>query len=344
LQHPPEGVRRRTNLKNNKPKKTQAPSARSAADARRATTGSSAHARNSGCAAPAGATAPPKSRRLSKDQATQLRAIEAEFPQELRELLPKYRPEVIRDTMLAALAANTPRSRTGVQVGARVARRWYAWGFSAKADSASGGEGLKSVVGALVAMLKETDCSHPRCEDGTVIDTDEPCQDCARRTTDRRAAHRAGNVVPAQRFGGTPTPMWECSQCGAPGSGAPPEQGVCKACRAEAAAAEEAVAALQIRWNREHEAAERAGWLNLLEEAYAERRQRECEQAECEQAEADEAACAQAASELAYAQETARLRAQVAAQNPELVPYAQLCPDRDEHTPSPTPPMVVDAR
>jgi len=323
LQAPAEGVGSKTNINKNNSKNTDAaPSARSAADARRASTGSSARAREGGSAASSGAKAPKKSRRLSSYEAKEIRAIEAAYPSELRALLPKYRPDVVRDAMLDALALGTPYCRTGEELGARVDRRWYTWHLAREADTTTGGKGLKSPVGALVTMLRHTDCPNPRCEDGTVIETGERCKACVQRKAERRAAHRAGRAagktVPAARSDKKAEPMWECVDCRAPSRGRASEDGLCRECRTEAAAAAQVVAATRARWAQERDEAERAGWLKLLEEAYAEHERREAERAQV-----NAVARAQAEHAQTEAEERARLRAQVAEEHPYLLQYSQ---------------------
>lgn len=254
---------------------------------------------------------------MSKYEADAIKAVEAAYPADLRALMPKYRPAVVRDAILDALALGTPSCRTGEELARRVDRRWYTWGFARKADTAAGGEGIKSAVGALVSLLRHTDCPNERCEDGTVIDTAEPCEPCAQRKADRRAARKA-KTVPAQRSGAPAEPWWQCAECRDPAKGTAPDDGLCVTCRTEVRAAVDAVAALEARWTREREETERAGWAALLDEAYALH-----EEFEAERLEREERARAAAERKRLEAEETARLRAQLAAENPEMAQYAQ---------------------
>src|SRR5690606_24515097 len=136
-------------LENRTPKKTikkktkeqehQAPSARSAPDGARSAPdagGSTSGSRDSilsGSAAPSDADAPQKqsatstksqvskgsSKRMSRKQAEAVRAVEASWPEALAQLLPQYRPPVLRDAILGALDARTPD-----QLKLRIERRW----------------------------------------------------------------------------------------------------------------------------------------------------------------------------------------------------------------------------
>lgn len=112
--------------------------------------------------------------------------------------------------------------------------------------------------------------------------------------------------------------MWECVDCRAPSRGRASEDGLCRECRTEAAAAAQVVAATRARWAQERDEAERAGWLKLLEEAYAEHERREAERAQV-----NAVARAQAEHAQTEAEERARLRAQVAEEHPYLLQYSQ---------------------
>ncbi|MFI8944773.1 helix-turn-helix domain-containing protein [Streptomyces syringium] len=211
---------------------TTAPSARSANDGRRPSTGSSARGRG-GSAASGGAKAPGKSSsaskakgsvRMSRAQAAAVKTVEDAFPAELAAVLPRYRPAVLRDAIVDAL-----RGRTADQLAERIDRRWYTWGFAAKAD---GGDGLERPVGVAVRLVGDGDCADARCEDGVSVDTGAACPRCAERRQDRSHG-RGGPHVPAQPGPGPARPR--CADCEVPfaPTAVVPEDGVCAECRAE---------------------------------------------------------------------------------------------------------------
>jgi hypothetical protein len=242
---PPKGVEQDEEKQDQEQQDKRAPSARSAGDGRRPPTGSRPRA-NGGEAASNSATAPLGSTggpgrgsgRMSRAEAVRVRAVEDAFPDILRELLPRYRPAVLRDSILAALAWRSPD-----QLAERVNRRWVEWGFATKANVAMGGEGLDSPVGVAVKLVGDGDCRAARCEDGVDIDTGRPCPRCDERRLDRRA-HR--ETLPAQKGSpGAGRPQrWECTEstCRAPGKGPRPPDGLCASCRT---AAQEAATAMQ---------------------------------------------------------------------------------------------------
>ncbi|MFG2775315.1 hypothetical protein [Streptomyces sp. NPDC048350] len=216
----------------------RAPAARRVADGRRPSTGSSARG-TGGNAAPGGAEAPRKSSgsgmknkatvRMTTEQAAAVRLVEAAFPTELRSALPQYRPPVLRDAILDAL-----RWRSAVQLAERVDRRWFAWGFARKADTAAGGEGLSSPVGVAVKLVGDGDCRAARCEDGVDLDTGLACPRCEERLAERK---RRGTVrriadVPRQHpvHQELPIAVAHCEDCGV-GMIWETEDGLCAPCR-----------------------------------------------------------------------------------------------------------------
>ncbi|MFI5688428.1 hypothetical protein [Streptomyces sp. NPDC051636] len=303
---PPKGVEQDEGKQDQEQQEMRAPSARSAGDGRRPPTGSKPRA-NGGGAASNSATTPRRSTgaggpgrasgRMSRAEAAQVRAVEDAFPEALRELLPRYRPAVLRDSILAALAWRSPD-----QLAERVNRRWVEWGFATKANVAMGGEGLDSPVGVAVKLVGDGDCRAARCEDGIDIDTGQPCRRCDERRLDRRA-HR--KILPAQKASpaaGRPQ-RWECTEptCRAPGKGPRPLDGLCSNCRA---AAQEAASAIQ-RLAAEFASAPRAGEVDGAEQSSPGMGR-------------DEAGCRQQAGP-----DTQRLREQIAREYPQLAAYAQ---------------------
>jgi len=242
-------------LENRTPKKTikkktkeqehQAPSARSAPDGARSAPdagGSTSGSRDSilsGSAAPSDADAPQKqsatstksqvskgsSKRMSRKQAEAVRAVEASWPEALAQLLPQYRPPVLRDAILGALDARTPD-----QLKLRIERRWNLR-YANDALSADG-RGLESPVGVAVALVRSW-CADPMCEDGTIFDTGADCRTCEQRGLDRRA----DRGMPRQRTAAGQLSECEIPSCRKPFPGERPEDGLCPDCRAEMQAA-----------------------------------------------------------------------------------------------------------
>jgi hypothetical protein len=301
---------------------TDAPSARSAGNARRATTGS-ARASESGSAASgkAGSISAGKKMkqptgggkaRMSPAQAAAVREIEAAFPAELSAALPQYRPRVLKLALLDALAFRTPE-----QIAARVARRWWTYGYLS--DATDGGRGIDSPVGVAVTLLRATACPEPMCEDGVTIDTGLACRVCEQRRADRRAAKAQGADVPAQRGPAAERPQWwECTDCGAPSKDAPSEDGVCLLCRRTAESVAQRLAEHWDQVEQERLAVEAAGWLEMLEDAHAEHAEREQAVDRHVQVELE-----RERQRLADEQETRRLREELARQYPELAAASQ---------------------
>lgn len=319
-------------------RETQAPAARAVGDARRAGAGSSARDELGGSAASDGAGAPKGSgpgkrssargSRLSAEQASAVATVEAAWPQELATLLPRYRPAVIRDAILAALDGG----RTAEQLAERVRRRWWEHGYAA--DAAEGGKGIGSAVGVAVGLVRPpTDCPDPMCEDGARIHVGrrDVCPKCEERRAQRRADRRKG-LVPGPRGVAGPAPIWwDCAGegCTATGKGTRPGDGLCWAChnRVEAEEIERATAGLRAERDAEYSAqAERAKaaakWALLLDDAYAEHVERETA--------ADAVLRARRAAEV---EETRRIREQLARDHPELAVYAQQPEEQDAAAP-----------
>ncbi|MFF9011006.1 hypothetical protein ACF087_35175 [Streptomyces goshikiensis] len=271
---------------------------------------------------------------MTAEQASAVARVEAAWPEALAALLPKYRPVVIRDTILAALDAG----RTAEQLAERVRRRWWEHGYAM--DSAEGGKGIGSAVGVAVGLVRpSTDCPDRMCEDGARIQFGprDVCPKCEERRAARRADRRQG-VVPGPRGEAGPALVWwECEgmtdsgqPCPATGKGTRPEDGLCWVChdRAEAKVIERGTASLRAQRDAEYAAeAERAKaairWTAMLRDAYAEQAEREAAR--------DAAVRARRA---AAAEETRRLREQLAREHPELAAYAQQSEDQPVAAPS----------
>ena len=280
--------------------------------------GKKERSRKSAAGAPAKTNAPKgkPGMRLSQDLAAAVRMVEAAWPAELASLLPKYRPQVLRDAILQALD-----SRTAQQLAERVGRRWTEHGYAV--DAMPGGKGLGSPIGVAVALVRPpADCPEPMCEDGMVLDRGEPCRACAVRRGDRRGSG-SGSPVPMQRAGagGEAPDWWQCHECSAPGRGTGPVDGLCRECRADAAVA--TAAAEKLAADCAAEEAERArlaseAWDALLEDAYAEHAVREVKTADRRARQEERQRRRQADKE-----ETRLLREQIAQEHPELAALTQ---------------------
>jgi hypothetical protein len=249
-------------------KKGEASSTRSVVDGRRPSDRSSAREVEGGCAAsskdhPAPEPRKPRSRGKSdparpkhtRQQLDIVRAVRAHFPPDLlngwtnpktKKRIPPL-PDVweLSQAILEALAGDVPAAdRTVAQLGARIERRWNHHGWATKYYAGA----IDSLVGAAVAMvqpLKASDrygCGNPRCEDGTDVDTGEPCLVCPERLAARQATHRESRALeggsapelPAQR---APQPYRECA-CGDRLPAEHPDT-MCPHCRRDADDAEE---------------------------------------------------------------------------------------------------------
>ncbi|MGW6979627.1 helix-turn-helix domain-containing protein [Streptomyces sp. NPDC054932] len=253
--------------------------------------------------------------RMTREQAAAVATVEAAWPTELAQLLPKYRPGAIRDAILAAL----DDGRTANQLAARVQRRWYAHGYMK--DLLPGGKGIATPVGVAVRLVgPSTECPDPMCEDRVLIHTDDACPKCEQRGIDRRADHRAGHV-PGPRGERAPGPVWwTCGNeaCQQPGKGERPADGMCDTCREEMLAATEQLAAkLAAEEDERRRFAEQLAWNGMLEDAYYEHQAREGQAAETQ------AAAERERKRIADAQENERLREEIRRQHPELAQYAQ---------------------
>ena len=123
----------------------------------------------------------------------------------------------INDLLLANPAAGVPR-RTPEQVIARINRRWYGENAEERAAAdyrgcdrctASGCDAprrseanpygcdrIKNRCAWLMEAILAQDCPDPRCEDGEIIGSGEPCRDCQGRRADE---HRARQAVAGAR-------------------------------------------------------------------------------------------------------------------------------------------------
>ncbi|MFF5435222.1 hypothetical protein ACFY5K_35095 [Streptomyces griseofuscus] len=206
-----------------------APAARSVAPGRRPPTASNKHTRYTTTGSPR-TTA---DQRMNRTQAQAVQAVEVGLPKELRDLLPRWRPAALRDTIL-----REHQHRTVEELITRANRRWYAWGFASTADMSTGGAGLAHPVGVAVRLIAShrcpigkcgRECPDPRCEDGVIIDTDQPCHRCTEHRSDHRNQAATQRPTTAHRNNSPRKP--ECEDCGRPMIGPAHPDGICRDCR-----------------------------------------------------------------------------------------------------------------
>lgn len=173
---------------------------------------------------------------LSREQLAAVRAVEAVLPPVLVAKLPYQQfPKRNRPAVLEAL-----ESRTVEQLAERAARRWLAYGYEPALYDGS----LTSPVGAALELIAPSRyCPDPSCEDGTMIDTGAECRTCLERRASRRAARAAGRPLESSSKTAGGRRMPECVICQDPFPGAVPDDGECRRCREEAAAAFAALSA-----------------------------------------------------------------------------------------------------
>lgn len=114
-----------------------------------------------------------------------VQALEAHCPGGL----PADVPDAVRAELRCGLTVE--------QLVTRINDRWSLRGFALDADTEYGGRGLQRPVGVAIALVRRGGCTHPRCNDGTDLDTGEPCRTCERTREDRIAA--AAQTRPALR-------------------------------------------------------------------------------------------------------------------------------------------------
>jgi hypothetical protein len=189
---------------------------------------------------------------LSREQLAAVRAVEAILPPVLVAKLPYQQfPKRNRPAVLEAL-----ESRTVEQLAERVARRWLAYGYEPALYDGT----LTHPVGAALELIAPPRyCPDPSCEDGTMIDTGAECRACLERRASRRAARAAGQPLESSSKRTGSGRMPECVICQGPFPGAVPDDGECRRCREEAAAA---FAALSARLE-----APDTGWQNVEAQA-----------------------------------------------------------------------------
>jgi hypothetical protein len=174
--------------------------------------------------------------KLSREQLAAVRAVEAVLPPALLAKLPYEQfPKRNRPAVLEAL-----ESRTVEQLQERVERRWVAYGYEPALYDGS----LTSPVGAALELIVPSRyCPDPSCEDGVMIDTGAECRACLERRANRRAARAMGQPLESSSKAAGGGRMPECVICQAPFPGAVPDDGECRRCREEAAAAFAALSA-----------------------------------------------------------------------------------------------------
>ncbi|WP_371097159.1 hypothetical protein [Streptomyces sanglieri] len=160
------------------------------ADGRRPTTGSGGE-REGGSAATN--DNPP-----NKTQAAAIGCVIGLLPPRLRDQLPNPIPQDLVDAIRFELGG----AITSADLVARAERRWLAYGYDLDSDLVDG-PGILRPVGVALTLIRARNCSSPRCNDGTDLDTGVDCRTCEREAEDRRAA--AGTPVQGAFLTAVPT-------------------------------------------------------------------------------------------------------------------------------------------
>jgi hypothetical protein len=127
------------------------------------------------------------------------------------------------------------------QLRERAERRWVAYGYEPALYEGS----VTSPIGAALELIVPPRyCPDLSCEDGTMIDTGVECRACVERRATRRAARATGQPLESSSKAAGGGQMPECVVCQAPFPGAVPQDGECRRCREEAAAAFAAMSAI----------------------------------------------------------------------------------------------------
>jgi len=315
--------------------KTDAPAGRSPVDGRSPSTSGSSGREDEGGSAASG-KAPSSSSQKPQGGKRHSRADLATVD-EVLSFLPaaipadQVRLPVVADAVLSAMASD---GRSIEEMGQRIQYRWIHHRFAEKVITG----GLENPVGtaiALVRPLRRGDryaCADTRCENGRHLDTGEECPLCAVRAADWAAARkrergedRPAKVAPAPKMppqrAAKPV-LVDCANPVCPRSIPVAAGPLCGNCldQQEAEAVGAALAALAAQWAAdEADAAEQdAAAARII----AELEQEDVERAARMQAKAEEQAATEAERQQLAAEEDARLRAEFAAQHPELASYS----------------------
>ncbi|MEZ7004993.1 helix-turn-helix domain-containing protein [Streptomyces sp. AD55] len=134
-------------------------------------------------------------------------AVIRDLPKRLSGMFPEDRP--IPAAIERAIRSELARGITARQITSKVRRRYLEWGIERDIESAEG-EGVHSPVGALVRLIGPGNCTSPRCDDGTDLDTGEECRSCARDREERRPTAQTpiqGAFLAAVPSSTTPAPI-----------------------------------------------------------------------------------------------------------------------------------------
>ncbi|MFB8182588.1 hypothetical protein ACFC8N_42695 [Streptomyces sp. NPDC055966] len=147
-------------------------------DGRQASSGSRG-SRGGGSAA-SGKTKPA----FSREQRRQYDAFVQALPAPLAALVPRGLPRELVNAVLTATDLESPAGRTVQQlVEYRLTPKWDRYYGSLEQAGP-----IEKPVGVLVAMLRrDAECSDPRCDERTNVDTGLPCISCEQRGVDKRA-------------------------------------------------------------------------------------------------------------------------------------------------------------
>lgn len=219
---------------------------------RQASTGSGG-ARDGGCAARAAKNPVTDEDEEARVRASAVGLVIGLLPRRLRDQLPAPVPRTVQDTIRTELA----RGLTPDQLVSRAERRWVEHGYEDAVESASG-PGLLRPVGVAVALVRQGNCTSPRCDDGIDLDTGAVCRTCEREAEDRKQRREAaqgpiqGAFLTPVPSGPTVTPVpaprgrmvaRDCANAVCPNSYPAPANapaGLCPECRQRQAAETEA--------------------------------------------------------------------------------------------------------
>ena len=129
-----------------------------------------------------------------RDKGSQVAAIGLVIgllPARLRGALPHPVPKAVT----RVIASEFARGITADRLADRAERRWRDHGYELDDDTQGGGSGIQRPVGVAVALLRAGGCPHPRCDDGTDMDTGEMCRTCEREAEDRRKSRRGQSML-----------------------------------------------------------------------------------------------------------------------------------------------------
>lgn len=128
-------------------------------------------------------SAAPADEHESEVRAAAIGCVIGLLPRRLRDQLPNPIPQ----DLVGAIRFELGGPITSGDLVARAERRWLAYGYDLDSDPIDG-PGILRPVGVALTLIRARNCSSPRCNDGTDLDTGADCRTCEREAGDRRAA------------------------------------------------------------------------------------------------------------------------------------------------------------